>query len=316
VKRQVVKALALSLAVVIVSAPQALALVTPERVLTMDALQFYPSGTTAYLAYTSNSLAHPKRWNAIAYDRAGGTTRKLNETGTQGFTGGFDPGTNTVIFQQRTDKGSALYLYDVDAAARTKVPDVNSAAWEWDPRISTKYVTFFRDEYVASTYKTRIYMYVRSSGRQRVLKTYPISKDTSLHNGVVGERYATWTRCAAGTCSAFLYDAAQSTVRTIPTVNGKPQYAAVVDEANGFVYYIRSGFGCGVSVALWRLPLENLGSAPVKIAVLPDGIDTDGYASFAPNPDTGAQDLLFTHIKCKGSTDIWSFPGLIPPPPP
>lgn len=287
--------------------------VTPVHVFVLEGDQFYPSGNESYLAYTSNTAAHPQHWNAFVFDRSTETTRRVNEAGTEGFTGGFDPGTNELIYQQ-VARGSAIYLYDADTLQRTKAPGVNTPDWEWDPRISTTYISFFRDVGGVNGYTTRVYLYTRETGRLQKLASYP-SAESYTQNGFTGERYVTWTRCGADTCVAFVYDTQGGVLKKIPSVNGRPQYAPLVDEANAWVFFVRSGFGCGVSVAFWKLPVDHLGASPTRIAVLPDGIDVDGYASWATNPDSGDQELLFARIRCNGDgSDIWALPGLIAAP--
>jgi hypothetical protein len=73
----------------------------------------------------------------------------------------------------------------------------------------------------------------RGSGKARRLVSYRCSKNALLAIGSVGDRYATWTRCTRDTCAAFVHDAQNGRTRKIPTKNGRPQYAAVVDETNG-----------------------------------------------------------------------------------
>ena len=132
----------LLVAALILLLPQvASAVVTPSKVYDPPANQWFPFRNASYLAYQSNSTAHPRHYNAYARDLAGGTNRKLNAKGTEGAPGGFDPGTNTVIFQEWSD-GSAIRMFDLDAQAPVSVPGaLNSPKWEWQPRISTAYIS-------------------------------------------------------------------------------------------------------------------------------------------------------------------------------
>lgn len=289
-------------------------LIAPVKVLSFDGDQWDPYGNSTYLAFTSTSSAKPGHPDAIAYDRVALTSKKLNGARTNGYVGGIDPGTNDVIYQQAKKSLSDIYLYDLDTSTRTLVPGINTPDWEWDPRISTPFISFLRYAYAGGHWVMRVYLYTRGTGVLKKIANYRWSSTSYVQNGVVGSRYATWTSCTKITCTAYLYDTTTKSLQAVPTVKKHPQYAPVVDETNGYVYYVRSGFGCGVKVAIWRLPVASLGSVPTKIAALPSGVDADGVASFAPNPDTGAQDLLFSRIGCKkGTWGIWAVPGLIGP---
>ena len=113
----------------------------------------------------------------------------------------------------------------------------------------------------------------------------------------------TWSSCGRKTCRAYLYDAMTDTKTTIPTRNDRPQYAATVDEAHGTVFFVRSGFGCGVQVIFFSLPVASLDSTPTKIAELPDGVDVDTTSLDGP-------DLLFSRIACSKSSGIYELGGV------
>jgi hypothetical protein len=311
--RRTLSSLALAFALLASSAPPAhAALITPERLLGRIGDQFLPFGNDAYLAFVENTPTKPNRWNATALDRVSHVLTRINEPETFGFPGGFDPGTNDVIYQQAKGRNSAIYRFDLDTFNHTKEPGVNSSAWEWAPRISATYITFLRDVFISGRLKTRVFLYTRGTGDLTKLAAYPGDfPDNFVGNGVVGDRFATWTTCSPKTCAIYVYDAQTTTLRKVPTKNSRPQYAPVVDEAGGYLYFFRSGFGCGLDVILWRVPLAHLGQAPTKISALPDGIDADWTASFIPNLDVGGEDLAFTWIRCTGHSDLYVVPGLI-----
>ena len=112
----------------------------------------------------------------------------------------------------------------------------------------------------------------------------------------------------------YVYDTS-GRIRQVPSKNGRPQYAPIIDEANGLVLFVRSGFGfgCGVEVGFWSVPLSNFSAAPTRIASLPSGIDASYTGSpLMPSSDGTENDLLFTRIVCGGSTDIYALPGVSP----
>jgi hypothetical protein len=310
VRRAIGTMLAVAISWVLV-ATAAWALVSPVRVLGVPAVQVLPSSNDTFLTYTSNSIAHPKSFNAFAYRYSDGHTRRINAAHTQGWNGGFDPGTNTVIYQQIAN-GSNLYAFDLDTSTRHKLGAIDTPNWEWMPRISTSFISFFRDYKANGTWYTGIYLYDRTSGTTRKLAVVTALKHNSI-NGTLGDQYASWTICGRTTCTAYVYDATAHILRKIPTNNGRPQYAPAVDEVNGLVFFARSGFGCGKGVTFYQVPVTALGTSPTKVATLPSGIDLDGAASLSLNADTNMYDYFFARVKCSnGSTDIYRLPSVSP----
>jgi hypothetical protein len=292
-------------------ATAAWALVGPVKVLHLPATQLLPSSNDTFLTYTSNSVAHPKRFNAFAYRYADGHTQRINAAHTQGWNGGFDPGTNTVIYQQIA-KGSNLYTFSLDTSSRQKLGAIDTNKWEWMPRISASFISFFRDYKANGTWYTGIFLYDRTSGTTQKLATIAAAKHNTI-NGTLGDRYASWTVCGKTTCTAYVYDGISEILQKIPTNNGKPQYAPAVDEVNGLVFFARSGFGCGKGVTFYQVPVTALGTAPTKVATLPSGIDLDGAASLSLDADTNAYDYFFARVNCSnGSTDIFRLPSVSP----
>lgn len=302
-------AVVVSFALVITSA---WATITPVKVVVLPADQWRAFGSATYVVFASTSIAHPNHVDALAVHRATGTSApRLNAAGTVGFPGGFDPGTNTAIYQQVDGNASDLYYFNLDTRTRTKVPGVNTGSWEWGPRISSSYVMFFRDYKVSGVWNTGLYLWDRAKKIGRLIERYPWSKKVSLSAGSVGDRYASWTRCAAS-CTVFLYDTTSRDVRQVPTKGSRPQYAPVIDEANDLIFFARSGFGCGIEVAFWSLPLSDLAATPTKIASLPSGVDTDSSASLMPSSGGTENDLLFSRAVCGKAGDIWALPGVSP----
>jgi len=308
-RRSIVMLLCVGVSIVLVATTAWAALITPVKVVGLPGTQLIPFSNDTYLSYTSNSTAHPNRFNAFAYRYSDTVTKRLNAAHTEGWNGGFDPGTNTVIYQQ-IKVGSDIFTFNLDTLTRQKVAAIDTAKWEWMPRISTSFISFFRDYKANGKWYTGIYLYDRTSGKTRKLTAMP-NATRNLINGTVGDTYATWTVCTTKTCVAYVYDDAARTLKKIPTNNGRPQYAPVVDEVNGLVFFARSGFGCGKGVTFFSLPVTTLGVTPTKVATLPDGVDLDGAASLSLNADTNAYDYFFARVKCtNGATDIFRLPSV------
>jgi hypothetical protein len=145
-RSRMVSAVALSLVFVLVGGA-AQSVVQLQPVITGKADQYFGFANDAYLVYTQ--WARSKGARAMARRIDGGSARTLNAAGTEGATGGFDPGTNRVIYQQwKRSKGrSDLFFYDLDTGRRSKVPGVNTRAWEFHPRISSTFIAFQRARY-------------------------------------------------------------------------------------------------------------------------------------------------------------------------
>ncbi len=281
---------------------------TPVKVLDPPGVQLQPFHNDVWVLFTSNAPATPNHLNAFAQDVTTKERVKLNATG-QGAAGGFDPGTNTAIYQQSGPGSSSIFFYNLDTDIRTKVPGVNSPADDTDPRISATYISFFRSFKMGGKGFIGVYLFARSGGPAKRIAAFPTTR--FLTNGSVGDTYATWTVCSNVTCSAYVYNATAKTLKKIPTVKNHPQYAPVVDEVSGNVYFMRSGFGCGVHVTFYRVPANHVAAVPTKIESLPSGVDTDDEMSFWTHD--GQKDLQFIRVNCSaGTTGIWSLPNLLP----
>jgi hypothetical protein len=125
--------------VLILTTITAWALIMPTKVLALKAYQFFPYSNGTYLTYSSNSTQHPSHVNAYARRFSDGKTVRINALGTAGFDGGFDPGTDTVIYQQVKNASSDIYSYNLDTRVRQKLGVLDTKQWEWDPRISSTY---------------------------------------------------------------------------------------------------------------------------------------------------------------------------------
>jgi len=295
VRRCTVVAWALGL--VLVAQVAAAASTVPVEVLSEPGLQFSPHANGSYLAWTSNSGLRPDHFDAFAQRLSGSGRIRLNPAGTQGFLGSVVQGTSRLLYQQAGDGGSDLYFFDLGDRHRTKAPGVNTPGWEWDGMASRGYILFSRQRKAARGWVTDALLERRADGAVRTLGTWP-AKGVTHANGSVGQRYATYTVCKDRGCWAYLYDIRHRTTTKIPSRNGRPQYAPVVDEANRRVYVARSGDTCGVNVRIVRLRLGGLSAAPELVVDLPRGIDVGWAMSLGPNRATGLKDLFFERVRC------------------
>lgn len=293
----IVALLAVPLALVIAASGTALAVVEPEPVITGKGAQYRGFANDSYVAYSN--WTRSTGTVAFAKSLADGTRTKLNAAGTEGNVGGFDPGTNAVIYQQWTRRGSGIFFYDLDTDVRTQAPGVNSRYWEWNPLISNTFIVYSLDRYRRGNWYTSLKVYHRADQVARTLGTWKWDPNM-MFPGSAGDQYITYTLCTRITCFAYLYDWQNETRQRIPTVGDQAQYAPVVDEANSVVYFTRSApEACGRAVDVWRRPIPLADTdTPVKIVDLPRGIDTGWESSLTANGDTGNKDLYFERWNC------------------
>jgi len=278
-------------------------LITPVQVLGGPQSTLFPSSNGTWLIYTTNTVKAPKHWDEMAKNLSTGHIVKVNAPGTQGFAGTFDPGTNTVVYQQASGRRSNIATFDLDTSSRALMPGVNTPSWEWQPSVSTGYVEFLRD--VGKL--TVLLLYNRTTHAIVEVGSEPL-KCECLHAGPVGEQWAPFTKCPKGRCRAYIRSTTSGAVRTARDISGLPEYFPAVDEATGDVYLVRSGFGCGRHI---RFLKWHIGSLTVSvIATLPPGYDVAPRLSLAPN-GSGGTDLLFTRVNCKtGGYDLYKLPGV------
>jgi hypothetical protein len=268
--------------------------VTPVPVIDGPEDQWQPFANDTWLAWTSNTVAHPNHWNAYVRPIAGGSKKQVNAKGTAGFAGNFDPGTNVMIYEQGTSKDGSIYFYDADSGTRSKVPGVNSRRWEWQPRVSNSFILFQRDRRKDGRWYTDVLLYDRVTTDTQRLGTWRSSGNV-LRTGNVGDRYATFFVGTKKGFFPFLFDT-QTDTRTRIKSAQPYAWAPLVDEANGTVYFAASGAHCGQNANIWRLPISLAGTA-TNIVDLPRGVDIGWVTSLAPDPVAGL-DLLFYRLRC------------------
>jgi hypothetical protein len=307
VRSQRIRSVALASLAILVAAPVAQALISPERVLGRASTQDYPFVAGDWLAFAEYDHGD---WDAFVRNMESGVMRKVNPAGTQAAPGGFDPDTDHLIFGQWTRDEWGIYIYDVSERTRRLASGVNAGNWQFEPRISSSYISYFKYRKVEGEWYVDLFLYDRAGGTDRRLDTWRSSDDLFLANGSVGDRYATWTACRR-LCAASVYDSESHTLRRVPAPEGRSHYAPVVDEVNGRVYFVRSGQKCGAAVDIWRLPVSQLGSEPTKIVDLPDGIDAGFAMSLSMDADETAVDLFFERWDCERRTgDIYVARGV------
>jgi hypothetical protein len=282
----------LVLALAAVTIAPAGAVSSPQRILAGPEDQLLVSVNDTYLIWTENSVAFPNRYHAYGRVRGTSDVFRLNPPGTRGYAGGIDPGQDVAVYQQIEGQSSDLYRIDLGTRERHRLPAViDSARWEWGPRVSNAFYFFARDASAATT----LFLYDRVSKTMEKLVSLDLTR-FYVAPGSVGERYATWTVCGPRHCNAYIRDTDTDLTRRIPAPDGSSRYAPVVHEAEGQVYFVRSGPACGSAVRIMRLAVADLGASPVVLLTLPAGIDVDLQMSLE---QVGARvHLWFSRYRC------------------
>lgn len=265
----------------------------PQQILGGPEDQLLASANATYLIWSQSSTAFPDRYHTYARVRRTSNVFRLNPAGTRGYAGGIDPDQDLAVYQQIDGRSSDIYRIGLATRRRLKLPaPINSAGWEWGPRISNAFYLFARD----ASRRTTLFLYDRASKKMEQLVSLDLTR-SYVSPGAVGERYATWSVCGPRSCNAFIRDTVTDRTMKIPAVDGRARYAPVVDEVEQLVYFVRSGPTCGSGVRVMRLALADLGGPPVSLLALPVGIDVDVRMSLeAVGP--GVVDLLFSRYRC------------------
>lgn len=285
---------------------------TPVKVLGGPVNQYHPSSNGTYLTWTTVTRDGRQR-SVYVKELASGATKKINPVGTNARTSSFVGSSNTVVYTQMSGGNWDIRFYDIDRGMRTRAPGpVNRiATQEWAPMASDTYILFWRQKFSSTGRLVNgwLLLYDRAAETMRTLATgvkYYLP-------GFAGETYVAWSTCGLQrwfpVCHVFYWSEIGGTVR-VAQPEGKNQYAPVIDEANGTMYFVRAAsHACGKGVTIRRGALGSDGSA--VLASLPAGIDTDYQQSVAPNPASGRLDLYFDRYRCRTNTgDIYALRGV------
>ena len=284
-------------AVALVVVPAAYALLAQQGVKTSGLHERLPAaatdGTTEYFAWSQNSRAHRNHFDAFL-TRTGDSRVKLNVKGL-GWVGGIDP--PMVAYQQVTNGGSNLKLYNADTQARTNPPaGVNTSDWEWEPSISGDWLLFGRQ-----TNSTQ-FIILRSltTPTELVLDQGPRFR----HPGQVNGDYAVWTRCNKTTCNAVRREISTVTDTVLSKPSNKLQYGAAVT-STGIAYVARSSTKCGSDVKIVRYFGASDPAGGTIVADL-GANGRDFWSAYARENDDGSVDVFYDRYLCNQNTsDIY-----------
>jgi hypothetical protein len=272
------------LAAASIPAAVAVAALNDEVVRGTPADEFLPhaDGDAGFLAWSQNSAAHPKHYDAFV-SQSGGPEVRVNEDGTLGFAGGIDG--NVMVYQQVRGNSSGLRLFDLTTQTRSTPAGVNTGQWEWQPTISGEWLLFGRQTRTRSA----IILHNLTTGEDRVL----VDMKGFARPGQVNGDYVSYDRCGAKLCNVFRYRI--STGRTIaaPNRQRRVQYAPSVS-ADGTLYFGSSPPACGRDVQIRKFAPGDIRAT--ILTELPPGRDLE--TTYADDRADGSTDLLHDRGKC------------------
>jgi len=290
----------LALTAILVSlavAPTAYALLTQQAVKTSRFYEELPAADrdqfgVKWFAWTQNTAAHPRRFDAFLTMGAGHV--KLNAVGS-GYVGGIDP--PLAVYQQVYRGQSNLKIYNSGTETRSNPPNgVNTDDWEWEPSISGDWLLYGRQDNETDT--QWVFLHSLSSATEIMLD----EGFTFRHPGQVNGNYAVWTRCDF-TCDVVRHDILGDTDVTLP----KPdsiiyQYGAAVT-STGVTYVARSWKQCGNAKIVRYF---GTGDPPEGTVVANLGSGRDAYSLYAHENADGSVDVFYDRYGCSTSVgDIY-----------
>jgi Tol biopolymer transport system component len=266
---------------------------------TSNADEVAPAADADHLAWSQSTRQSLR--SALYLQSPGQPRAKVNGSGTNGFSGGFDG--DTFVYQQVRRQQSNLYVHDLAGGGSPALPaGVNTPQWEWHPTISGDWLLFGRQ--VRSGRVDLVLLRNLVTGETRELRRLRWGRRTLAAPGQVNGNYAVWFRCTPA-CDVFLHDIAAETTTRVPNPSRNQQYSPSVT-SDGTVYFAQSGRGCGASVRLVRQPLT--GSSKVLASL---GSGRDSFQTYALENGDGTTSVFFDRMRCSNNT--WDVLKLVDP---
>ena len=286
---------------VVVTAPAASAGLEPDVV----------KGTSLFEAFGSGTHIGPRRlfaWSNESGRRGtgltgftespGGALTRINRGGTDVYVGGFDAGTDHVVYQLVERGESDLYVFDISRDRRTPLRALNDRLWQWNPSIDTHrgktWILYGVNRFGSGNAPWRLFLWnVRT--RERTLLEQTTNRCGCLFPGTIAFPWVTWA--VGDDATAWRYNI-HSGEREPLLPTDRDEYGVAVAR-DGTAYVAQAGDRCGSEAALYRVGRDGV---PFLLHTLPIGrepanLSVDG---------TGRHDrLYFDRRNCRsGSADI------------
>lgn len=267
--------LVVAVAVLLGAAAVAIAAVSdPVGVKTSTAHEQAPAASVNWFAWTRRPLAHPGRANVFAQAMPFDTTVRfrVNPAGTRAWTGGIDG--DRLVYQRIKNGQSNIRFFNLATQQQAGTDlHLNTRHWEWHPTISTasggdQWVLFGRQN--LGTGVEKVLAHNLTTHETRILGQVDRRRYSAIPGQVNGD-WATWTLCRPRCNVRFidLSDPSSTPVAVPRPTDVTHQYGSSVT-ADGTVYFVESGDGCGVAVSIDRYDPVN---GRVAVRPIPDGRD-------------------------------------------
>jgi len=230
-----------------------------------------------------------------------GSVMRINARRTSAYIGGFDPGTDRVIYQQVRSGESDLFLYDIGDRRRIPLRRLNDGRWQWNPSIDvhqgTPWVLYGVNRFGSASAAWRLYLANGRTG-ERTLLDSTTNRCGCMFPGTVAYPWVTWAVGADAT--AWRYDI-RTGERTPLLPTDRDEYGVTVTP-EGTAYVAQSGDRCGSAGALYRVEPDG---TPFLIHEFRDRREAANLSV----DFTGPHDRLYVDRRnCRsGSSDILRF---------
>jgi hypothetical protein len=221
---------------------------------------------------------------------------RINARKTNGFMGGFDDNTDTLIFQQSRGRESDVFLYDVDEQRRRGLPAINNGAWQWGPSIDSGgggvWILYGENKFSSPSAKWKLFLYNRTTG-VRMLLDETTNRCRCIFPGNVSYPYVTWTKKVMGT--AWVYNIGTQTKEAVELPANRDEYQSAVTE-DGTAYVAQAGDRCGTNARLYRVDPDG---TPTRLLNIKDGREP---ISISVDESSLGVDLYFDRFVCRSQT--------------
>lgn len=291
----------LSIALVLTIASPAPAMINPDTVKGTSLFEGYGAGThigpRRLFAWSNENGRAGDRLTAFA-ETNGGTLTRINTRRSEGYVGGYDQGTDRIVYQQVRRRESDLFLFDVSARHRTALEELNDGHWQWNPSIDTHrgtaYVAYGVNRFGSPAAKWRFVLFNAETGERTVVDE-TTNRCGCLFPGTVAYPWVTWA--VGEDATAWRYDI-RTGERTPLLPTDRDEYA-VAATPDGTTYVAQAGDRCGASAELYRVEPDG---TPFLVHEFRDGREAANLSV----DTTGPHDRVFFDRRvCRtGSSDI------------
>ena len=289
-------------ALLIVAAPPTSAEETPTVVASTPYTDLTPAASADHLAWATTRPKQQPLWvQPIDGDRF-----RVNATDTWAIKPEIE-GTLLAYTESSMEEFQPdIRFFDLETRSFLEPPaGVNTSDHgEWWPAIDGDLLLFSRED--PETSYEELLLLDMSTGESQVLASSSGGRRYFTPGGIAGG-LAVWSRHSFDfktgrfiACDVYVHDLATGATTMLDNPGPRCQFGATVD-AQGTVYYGRSGFTCGHHAQLLAvLP----GGEPTVLIAFDDG--EDFFTAYARDNADGSTTVYVDGGTCAGATDIWS----------